>query len=341
MYVPKALAESQTAGTQNTSLSYRNEKEKALKAGYSEKEFEAIMNIPKQPAETDVSKFGGANGRLGITSDEQKLVNEAEKYLGVPYQWGGNTPAGFDCSGLVQYVYAHALGINLPRSTSDQQNCGTAVSLNNLQIGDLLFWHDSARGTYHVALYIGNNQYIHSPQPGESVKISTISSYFMPSFARRILSTDPKKIPNTDGQKAGENYIFRLYNMNAGQHFYTPSVYEAKSVQNAGWNYEGVGWAAPTSGGNVYRLLNPNSGEHFYTASNFEKDSLVKAGWKFENISWHSGGKMPVYRLFNPNAKGNQDSHFYTLNSYERDNLIKNGWKSDGTVWYALRLVNQ
>lgn len=224
--------------------------------------------------------------------------------------------------------------------TTNQEKCGTEISLNQLQKGDLIFWGPRGK-TEHVALYIGNNQYIHAPYPGQNVQINSITPYYQPSFARRILPTLPKKTPNTNGQKSGEQFIFRLYNNNAGQHFYTPSVYEATSVQNAGWAYEGVAWAAPTKGTNVYRLYNKNSGEHFYTASVYEKDSLVKVGWRYENVSWHSGGNMPVYRLFNPKAKGNQESHLYTLNTYERDNLIKNGWKSDGTVWYALRAVNK
>ena len=65
--------------------------------------------------------------------------------------------------------------------------------------------------------------------------------------------------------------------------------------------------------------------------------SQVKAGWKYEGVSWHSGGKLPVYRLFNPKATGKQESHHYTLNTYERDNLVRSGWKSDGVAWNALR----
>ncbi|KKW73867.1 hypothetical protein VN96_0438 [Lactococcus cremoris] len=56
-----------------------------------------------------------------------------------------------------------------------------------------------------------------------------------------------------------------------------------------------------------------------------------------KGVSWHSGGKLPVYRLFNPKATGKQESHHYTLNTYERDNLVRSGWKSDGVAWNALR----
>lgn len=333
--VSKALAD--TSG----SIDWNAGKAKALAADYGEKEFEAIKNMPDLPDEEDVSKFYNdsanyQNKTVKSLSLQERVVEEAKKQLGKPY--GTATPPNeFTCDRLVKWAYKQGANIELPGRTTNQERCGTEVSLTQLQIGDLLFWGN--RGTtYHVAIYIGNNQYIDSPEPGKTVRIQSIPNW-RPQFARRILPTIPKKVPNANGQKAGEQFIFRLYNPNAGQHHYTGVVYEAQSVQNAGWSYEGVAWVSPASGANVYRLYNKNSGEHFYTASSYEKDSLVKAGWRYENISWHSGGNVPVYRLFNPKAKGNEESHHYTLNTYERDNLIKNGWKADGTVWYALRAV--
>ncbi|MGV8956161.1 NlpC/P60 family protein [Lactococcus lactis] len=334
--VSKVLAD--TSG----SIDWNAEKAEVLAAGYSEKEFEVMRKIPYLPAEKDVSKFyddsaSYQNKTVKNLSLQERVVEEAKKQLGKPY--GKATPPNeFTCDRLVKWAYKQGANIELPNVTTNQEKCGTEVPLNQLQVGDLLFWGN--RGvTEHVAIYIGNNQYIHAPYHGQNVQINTISPYYMPSFARRILPTIPKKVPNANGQKAGEQFIFRLYNPNAGQHHYTGVVYEAQSVQNAGWSYEGVAWVSPASGANVYRLYNKNSGEHFYTASSYEKDSLVKAGWRYENISWHSGGNVPVYRLFNPKAKGNEESHHYTLNTYERENLIKNGWKADGTVWYALRAV--
>ena len=149
--------------------------------------------------------------------------------------------------------------------------------------------------------------------------------------------TKPSNQPNSNDKKQGEQSIYRLYNRNAGQHHYTGSLFESKSLKKAGWSYEGIGWIAPTKGSNVYRVYNPNSGEHLYTSSAFEKDSIVKAGWKYEGISWHSGGNRPVYRLFNPKATGKQESHHYTLSIYERNQLIRLGWKSDGVAWKAIK----
>ena len=85
------------------------------------------------------------------------IVNYAKTFLGVRYVFGGSSPNGFDCSGLVQYVYKH-FGINISRTTKTQINDGREVGRNNLQLGDLVF-SDSG----HVTLYIGNNQVIHTP----------------------------------------------------------------------------------------------------------------------------------------------------------------------------------
>jgi cell wall-associated NlpC family hydrolase len=119
------------------------------------------------------------------TTQHDAVVKLAEECIGIPYLWGGNTPAGFDCSGLVQYVYKTAVNINLPRVTTGQETTGREVGLNSLQKGDLLFWGQRG-GTDHVAIYIGNNQFIHAPRPGMVVEIVNMNSY-RPAFARRIL----------------------------------------------------------------------------------------------------------------------------------------------------------
>ncbi|MGY3723918.1 Cell wall-associated hydrolase, NlpC family [Granulicatella balaenopterae] len=107
----------------------------------------------------------------------------AQQYIGVPYVWGGTTPSGFDCSGLVQYVYAQ-MGINLPRVTYNQENAGTRISLSEAQPGDLLFW-GAAGASYHVAIYAGNETFIHAPTFGQTVQFSTFQ-YNRPSFAVRL-----------------------------------------------------------------------------------------------------------------------------------------------------------
>lgn len=128
--------------------------------------------------------------------------------------------------------------------------------------------------------------------------------------------------------------MYRLYNPNSGEHFYTASIGERDFLRNVGWKYEGGAWTAPTNGEDVYRLYNPNAGDHHYTTSKAEKDKLVKVGWKYEGVGWKSGGTSKVYRLYNPNAKG-AGAHHYTLSKGEYKFLVEKGWKGEGVGWYA------
>lgn len=109
-----------------------------------------------------------------------QIVEYAKEFLGVPYVYGGSTPRGFDCSGFVQYVYAH-FDIFLPRVSYSQMNVGTAVSVNELEPGDLLFF----RGGGHVGIYVGDDMYIHSPRTGRSISIDPLDRSVY--AARRVL----------------------------------------------------------------------------------------------------------------------------------------------------------
>lgn len=133
--------------------------------------------------------------------------------------------------------------------------------------------------------------------------------------------------------------VYRLYNKNTGEHYYTTSAFERSSLINVGWNDEGTGWKVPNKGTAVYRVYNPNAkgGDHYYTASKFEADSLVKTGWKWDNGGkpvFYSGGKTPVYVAFNPNATAS-GSHNYTSNNFEQQSLLKNGWKYGKVQFYG------
>lgn len=106
------------------------------------------------------------------------IVGTAYAMLGVPYVWGGTTPNGFDCSGLVQYCYAQN-GIRVPRVTYSQAVVGTSVSLENASPGDIVVYSD------HTAIYIGNGKVIHAPYPGRSVEIAPVN--MMPIISIRHL----------------------------------------------------------------------------------------------------------------------------------------------------------
>ena len=111
-----------------------------------------------------------SNGTLGA-----KAVAIAERYLGVPYRWGGADPlTGFDCSGLTMYVYAQ-LGVSLTHYTGAQFYEGTRVPPDQLQPGDLVFFEPTERGPQHEGMYIGNGQFIQAPHTGDVVKISSLS----------------------------------------------------------------------------------------------------------------------------------------------------------------------
>lgn len=143
-------------------------------------------------AEEEASRAEAERQQVASTQTEQpsyssgsgsQAVSIAFQYLGIPYVWGGTTPSGFDCSGLVQYVYAQ-MGISIPRVTTGQEYAGYDVTGQELQPGDLVFWGDRGN-THHVGMYIGGGQYIHAPQTGDVIKVSNLGSY---TVARRIVN---------------------------------------------------------------------------------------------------------------------------------------------------------
>lgn len=149
-----------------------------------------------QPVEQKTSAHTtvGSTGQLTYqingheTNTTKNAISLAEDYLGTPYVWGGEKPGGFDCSGLLQYVWARA-GVNIPRTTYDQFKVGTQVSKSQLQPGDAVFFtgSDPQSGLPgHVAMYIGNGKVIQAPHTGADVEITALNS--IPGFqgARRF-----------------------------------------------------------------------------------------------------------------------------------------------------------
>lgn len=109
------------------------------------------------------------------TGTRGQLISYAKQFLGTPYVWGGSAPGGFDCSGFVQYV-EKKFGNNLPRISADQARSGPHIALKDLQPGDLIAWDENDRnnGADHIAIYIGNGQFIEAPHTGADVRISSL-----------------------------------------------------------------------------------------------------------------------------------------------------------------------
>jgi peptidoglycan DL-endopeptidase CwlO len=178
----------------------------------------------------------------GGTASETAVVAEAQKYLGVPYLWGGTDPAkGLDCSGFTQLVFGN-LGIDLPRVSSQQATAGKAVaSLASARPGDLVFFdHDSSRpGIDHVGIYIGGGKMIAAPQPGESVKVQDVGT---PVAIRRVLpeTSTPATLPAAStASLAGVPYA-DLFTRAGNRHGIDPALLAAVASQESGFDSSAV-----------------------------------------------------------------------------------------------------
>lgn len=164
-----------------------------------------------------------------------------------------------------------------------------------------------------------------------------LSVAIMPGAALADEAATPDAQAPLEAQAVTYENMYRLYNRYSGEHFYTDSLEEIKSLAVTGWNLEGVGWVAPSqSSSPVYRLYNPFSSDHHYTLSAEERDALVGIGWSNEGVGWYSDttvSKKPLLRQFNPYAT--IGTHNYTLSAEERDALVAIGWQDEGTAWNA------
>lgn len=181
-----------------------------------------------------------APGTAGSAS-EGAVVAEARKYLGVPYLWGGTDPAkGLDCSGFTKLVYGN-LGIELPRTSSQQATAGTAVaSLADARPGDLVFFdHDGSRpGIDHVGIYVGDGKMIAAPQAGEVVKVQDVGD---PAVIRRVLpagSAAPAAAAS-GGSLAGVPYA-DLFTRAGSRHGVDPALLAAVAQQESGFDASAV-----------------------------------------------------------------------------------------------------
>lgn len=162
---------------------------------YLEKPSMPAADTPMQQHQDaiDAERFEGFDTLIAtgqpLPVREARTLNDltacANSFLGVPYLWGGTTPAGFDCSGLVQYCYREVFNIELPRTTYYQCEVGVEVPFEELLPGDLLFFADGG-DVHHVAMYLGDGYYVEAPHTGDVVKITAMNDK-LPDFAKRVV----------------------------------------------------------------------------------------------------------------------------------------------------------
>ncbi len=183
---PTQQASSQAATTQTakpqastqSNTTYTAPAQNNTAAKPAQQQAQPTQQASSQAATTQTAKPQASTQSNSSTA--QTVVSAAQSQIGKPYVWGATGPNAYDCSGLVQYAYSQA-GKNVGRTTYQQAGAGQHISVSQAQAGDILMW-----GDYHDAIYVGNNQYVHAPQPGQNVTQASISSYFMPDYAIRV-----------------------------------------------------------------------------------------------------------------------------------------------------------
>lgn len=129
-----------------------------------------------------------------LESATEALIDHGMGYLGIRYRRGGSSPeTGLDCSGLVQNVFRHSIGLQLPRTAADMARLGEKVNKNELLPGDLVFFNTSRRAFSHVGIYVGDGRFLHSPSSGGVVRVESMGKkYWKARYngARRLLASD-------------------------------------------------------------------------------------------------------------------------------------------------------
>lgn len=172
----KAAVDAKTAAEAEAEAQRQAEAAEAARQAEADEAAAAAQTATQSTQDTSTTGSGNSSGTTTTTSyptaTGSAAADAALSMIGVPYAWGGTTPSGFDCSGLMMWAYAQQ-GVSIPRDTYGQMGAGTAVSsADALQPGDLVFFY----GGSHVGMYIGGGNVVHAPTSGQTVTIASISS---------------------------------------------------------------------------------------------------------------------------------------------------------------------
>ncbi|AIG03574.1 NLP/P60 family protein [Pseudomonas fluorescens] len=154
----------------------------------------------KRPAQVSKANVKAVPGLVASNNQQSsKVLSRAVNVLGTPYRWGGSSPSkGFDCSGLVKYAFNDVAAVDLPRTSNAMASGhGQKVDRKDLKPGDLLFFKLKSRQVNHVAIYLGNDRFIHAPRRGKSVSIDTLKKPFWNKnyvIAKRVLPKEQNNL---------------------------------------------------------------------------------------------------------------------------------------------------
>ena len=223
-----------------------------------------------------------------------QVVDEARKYLGVPYLWGGTDPEkGLDCSGLVQLVYRN-LGVDLPRVSRDQAQVGTAVpSLDEARPGDLLAFGSPV---HHIAIYIGDNQMIEAPRTGLDVRVTEV--YEKPTAIRRVIpegglsgvTAAPAAGAVAAGRTAGEVPYSELFDQAASTYGVDADLLAAVARQESGFN---AGAVSPAGAQGLMQLM-PGTAKGLGVTDSFDPAQAVNGAARLLHDLLDRFGSTPL-----------------------------------------------